>query len=1429
MSLFSLHTRTVLSRYRKLIITLTSLLVVLVIETALAHKAGEAGATGSPGEPTCANPTCHDTYAVNSGTGSTTITSNIPSTGYVPGTTYSVTVTVSQTGVTLFGFGFEALNSSNTNAGTIAVTSSSTMQLQNASNGRVNIVHRQGGGAGSGIKAFTFNWTAPSANIGNVTFYAAGNASNSSNTDSGDRIYTTSVVIPATPTITTGIVNGSPFCAGETGIVIPFTASGIFGAGNVFTAELSDNTGSFASPTTIGSVSGTTSGSITSSIGLPSISGTGYRIRVVSSTPAIVGTNNGSDLLINAPPTTSNAGRDTSICNNSFTLSGNTPVTGTGTWSLLSGSGTITTPASPTTTLTNLSVGINKFIWSISNAGCTTSRDTVTITVASAPSQANAGADQQVCSSSTTLTGNAPSSGTGSWSVITGSSIVTSLSNPSSGVTGLDAGVNTFVWTISTSSCGSSSDTVTIIRSLPPTTSNAGPDQTICGTVTTLVANGPSVGAGSWSIATGSATFANPTSPVSQVSALGTGSNLLVWTISNGACQPSRDTVRITSVASPSAANAGPDQTACVNFTPLNATPAAIGTGTWSVLSGAGTFSNVNAASTTVTGIASGINKYLWTVSNPPCAANTDTLIVDFSGTISIADAGPDVTICSDSTRLAGFTPTNGTGMWTVVSGSGNFTNSSNPQSDVTGLSVGNNVLRWTITNGACTPTTDDVTITVKALPTIANAGSDQTVCTAVATLSGNNPSIGTGLWTVVSGSGTFASATSPATTVSGLAAGVNTFRWSISNSPCTSSSDDVVITKSGSLTISNAGPDQQVCSANTVLAANTPTTGTGAWSVISGGATVTTPSSPTSGVSGLSVGQNKFEWVISNGGCTPSRDTVIITRADVPAVANAGADQSVCDSVVTLTGNVPSVGTGTWTRVSGSGTIQTAGQASTLVQGLVAGTNVFRWSISNAPCTTSFDEVTITRVLPPSVANAGADQNICNTSVTLTANSPTIGNGTWTLVSGTGTIVSPSNATTLVTGVGSGVNVFRWTISNSPCSSSSDDVSITNCPNSTISTSSVTGSPFCSTTSYSLMVSFTITGSFNGFYSVELSDAVGSFTNPVVIGSGSTSPISAIIPAGTIAGTGYRIRVVNSAPSVAGADNGADLSINTCANSLVMGSITGSPFCSATSYQLFVPFTAIGSFSGNFLAELSDATGSFANPTIIGFAATSPISATIPSNTPTGYGYLIRIKSSSPSIISNDNLIGLEINSCLSITTDSISGSPFCSNTGYDMSVPFESVGPVTAPFKVQLSDVSGSFANPVYIGYGYSSPIAVTIPSGTAPGNNYKIRVVDNDGTVGSPNPSILAINTCTGISEYRNSTVLKVYPNPNNGSFSVISSKNITDHVLVRDVLGNVIFEKEVSLTEDQSAEFTLDVPSGIYFLSVNNDVTILSINR
>lgn len=87
-------------------------------------------------------------------------------------------------------------------------------------------------------------------------------------------------------------------------LTIPFSAIGNYGVGNVFTAELSNTSGSFVAPIIIGTLNSATNGNQTINATIPSGTavGNGYRIRVTSSSPAAVGTDNGLDFVIHPLP-----------------------------------------------------------------------------------------------------------------------------------------------------------------------------------------------------------------------------------------------------------------------------------------------------------------------------------------------------------------------------------------------------------------------------------------------------------------------------------------------------------------------------------------------------------------------------------------------------------------------------------------------------------------------------------------------------------------------------------------------------------------------------------------------------------------------------------------------------------------------------------------------------------------------------------------------------------------------------------------------------------------------------------------------------------------------------------------------------------------------------------------------------------------------
>jgi FG-GAP-like repeat/Putative metal-binding motif/Secretion system C-terminal sorting domain len=109
------------------------------------------------------------------------------------------------------------------------------------------------------------------------------------------------------------------YCPGVQ-IQVPYNATYSFSTGNVFTVQLSNATGAFTTPVTIGTLSSTaTSGIITCTIPANATAGTGYKIRINANSPAVAGVANNGNIVINTNivPTVAIQASQTLVCLNS--------------------------------------------------------------------------------------------------------------------------------------------------------------------------------------------------------------------------------------------------------------------------------------------------------------------------------------------------------------------------------------------------------------------------------------------------------------------------------------------------------------------------------------------------------------------------------------------------------------------------------------------------------------------------------------------------------------------------------------------------------------------------------------------------------------------------------------------------------------------------------------------------------------------------------------------------------------------------------------------------------------------------------------------------------------------------------------------------------------------------------------------------------
>ena len=109
-----------------------------------------------------------------------------------------------------------------------------------------------------------------------------------------------------------------------------------------------------------------------------------------------------------------------------------------------------------------------------------------------------------------------------------------------------------------------------------------------------------------------------------------------------------------------------------------------------------------------------------------------------------------------------------------------------------------------------------------------------------------------------------------------------------------------------------------------------------------------------------------------------------------------------------------------------------------------------------------------------------------------------------------------------------------------------------------------------------------------NNVFSAELSDATGNFSNPIVVGTSANDSIQISIPANTLAGTSYKLRIKASSPAITGNET-ATFGYGSATASLSL--IGRDVVTTGTSSSLRVTFTGASPYS----LRLSDGT-SFSN-----------------------------------------------------------------------------------------------------------------------------------------------------------------------------------------------------------------------------------------
>lgn len=529
----------------------------------------------------------------------------------------------------------------------------------------------------------------------------------------------------------------------------------------------------------------------------------------------------------------------------------------------------------------------------------------------------------------------------------------------------------------------------------------------------------------------------------------------------------------------------------------------------WSQVSGpnTATIANGTTATATFSNLVQGTYSFRLTVTDNDGGTTAATVSVTVNpevvqNTPPVANAGNAITISlpTNTATLSGSgTDEDGTissFRWRQISGPNTATinNAAVAGTLISALVQGSYSFRLTVTDNDGATHSDDVTVTVNPAPVdnaapVSNAGSNRniTLPTNSTNISGSGTdvdgTIASYRWRQMNGpnTATIANAAAAGTSVSGLIQGTYTFRLTVTDNDGATHSDDMNVTVNPAPNQApsvSAGRNRTISlptSSTNISGSATDADGTIAtynWTQVNGPstATIANGTTATATVSGLVAGVYTFRLrATDNDGASANDDMTVTVYAEAVAneapVAGAGSNRTI-----TLPTNSAALsGTGTdsdgtiasyrWTQVSGPSTalINPVTAASTTVSGLVAGTYVFRLTVTDNDGASDSDETTVV-VNPAPVPNAAPSANAgSNRSITLPTNSTTLsGSGTdsdgtiasyrWSQVAGpnTATIAAASSAGTGISNLVEGSYTFRLLVTDNDGARDADDVTVT-------------------------------------------------------------------------------------------------------------------------------------------------------------------------------------------------------------------------------------------------------------------------------------------------------------------------------------------------------------------------------------------------